>query len=114
MPIDFNPNDISELNRLIIGKRIASIQSDRDGMNDRLVFQFTDGSSFELEYDYIYEFEYKGAHKKEPTREFTHIYDADTMIGMSITRSGKERIYYANTESRRKRINAIANYLVGE
>lgn len=114
MPIDFNPNDISKLNELISGKTISSILSDREGMNDRLIFNFTDGSYFEIEYDYIYTFEYKGARKAIPTREFTRVYDMDTMIGMEITSSGKERMYHANTELRRKRINAITSCLIGE
>jgi hypothetical protein len=114
MPIDFNQNDISKLNGFISGKTIVSILSDRDGMNDRLVFQFTDGSYFELEYDYIYSYEYNGARKKVPTREFKRVYYIDTMIGMSITRNGNERMYYANTELRRKRINAITSYINGE
>ena len=57
MGIDFNPNDIAELARLISGKTIAGVLSDRDGMNDRLIFVFTDGTMLELEYDYIYEYE---------------------------------------------------------
>ena len=56
MAIDFNPNDVTEMNDLVSGKTIASILSDREGMNDRLIFVFTDGSSMEIEYDYIYEY----------------------------------------------------------
>ena len=59
MGIDFNPNDITELNDLVSGKTIASVSSDRAGMNDHLIFEFTDGSVLEIEYDYIYEYDLK-------------------------------------------------------
>ena len=61
MPIDFNPNNVTELNDLISGKTIASILTDRDGINDRLIFVFTDGSMLELEYEYIYQFDIRFA-----------------------------------------------------
>jgi len=61
MATDFNPNDITELSELIRGKTISSVSSDREGMNDRLIFNFTDGSMLELEYEYIYQFDIRFA-----------------------------------------------------
>ena len=57
MLTDFNPNDVTELDALITGKTVASVLSNREAMNDRLIFVFTDGSMLELEYDYIYGYE---------------------------------------------------------
>ena len=64
MITDFNPNDVTELARLISGKVIAEVLSDREGMNDRLVFVFADGSMLELEYDYIYAYEMRPTRKE--------------------------------------------------
>ena len=65
MLTDFNPNDVTELDALITGKTVASVLSNRDGMNDRLVFVFTDGSTLELEYDYIYGYEIRPTADKD-------------------------------------------------
>lgn len=59
-PTDFirstSPGEISEH---ISGKTIASVVDD-DGMDDWLVFKFTDGTSLHIRYDWIYEWYLKG------------------------------------------------------
>ena len=56
---EFNPNDVSELSKAVSGKTIVSVESDRSGMDDYLIFHFTDGTSLYIRYDYIYEYAVK-------------------------------------------------------
>ena len=42
---EFNPNDVSELSKAVSGKTIAHVESDNSGMDDYLIFHFTDGTS---------------------------------------------------------------------
>ena len=56
---EFNPNDVSELSKAVSGKTIASVESDRSGMDDYLIFHYADGTSLYIRYDYIYEYAVK-------------------------------------------------------
>lgn len=53
--IDFNENDVTPLSEAIAGKTVKSVRSDQ-GREDYLIFDFTDGTSLRIRYDYIYDY----------------------------------------------------------
>ena len=53
---DFNPNDSGPLiTSAVAGKTVKDVVIDNERMDDYLVFNFTDGTSLRIRYDYIYE-----------------------------------------------------------
>lgn len=53
---DFNPNDSGPfITSAVAGKAVKDVIIDNEGMDDYLVFNFTDGTSLRIRYDYIYE-----------------------------------------------------------
>ena len=50
---EFGQDEIGALSNLVKGRIIQSIELCY-GMNDKIVFHFTSGSSLEVEYDYLY------------------------------------------------------------
>jgi len=53
---DFNPNNSGPLiTSAVAGKIVKDIIVDNERMDDYLVFNFTDGTSLRIRYDYIYE-----------------------------------------------------------
>jgi hypothetical protein len=59
MTEEFTSGVVGEMTERVRGKAIQAVEVDDTGMNERIVFRFTDGSSLSLEYDWIYEWEYK-------------------------------------------------------
>ncbi len=57
MEKEFEPYDLEEFESSAIGKTITDISVDDSGLNNKLVFNFTDGTSLRIEYDWLYTWE---------------------------------------------------------
>ena len=55
--IEYGHRTIEEMSRLIKGKMIVRCVIDNEGMDNKLVFYFSDGTSLRIVYDWIYEWE---------------------------------------------------------
>lgn len=55
---DFIPDEAAaEMTIALQSKEIASVEVDRSGMDDFLVFHFADGTALRIRYDWIYGWE---------------------------------------------------------
>ena len=54
---EFSPYNLDELKESITGKTISGVTIDDRASNNRLIFNFSDGSNLMIEYDWIYEWE---------------------------------------------------------
>lgn len=65
---DYNPHTSPvEITKLIAGKVVRECVS-RDGMNGLFVIIFEDGTELEIEYDWLYGWEFKKANERNQSR----------------------------------------------
>jgi len=62
---DFMSDNLNDLNARLKGKTISMISLDDTGINNKLIFNFSDGQNLFIEYDWIYEYEISNSEEKK-------------------------------------------------